>query len=439
MDATRSLTALRAALRIAVLTIGVSLWWIVGSPHAGHVRAAHPAAHRERADGGDRVHADRRPPRHRQLVLLRQGPARVLDRPGRGLRQQRRGADRELRDPGRRAGGGRARPLAAPGVLRAARVVGTVVSVGAWPYDDPSPYGASVQVVRRRHRRRASRCATRRVPSRCSCSGSPACSPPGSPRSRPASAVRAPPSSSACSRSPRSCPVWSTATSRSTSTAPRTCPATGRTRSPRMQREGDVDPRAGDPRQRLLRVPVGRHHRTDHARADRPALRGARDAAVGSAASVNLLLALDHRIQDGTFEPDALAAYARLANIGTVALRSDLEYERFDTPRPRLLWDQLTDPLPAGLDDPMPLRAASPRTGRRPPVPAIDALELGDPRRRRQPTAGRVVRREGRDPDRAHRADRAAGRARRRRRGHRRRGRRRSARRAFAGPRVRFA
>ncbi len=96
----------------------------------------------------------------------------------------------------------------------------------------------------------------------------------------------------------------------------------------------------------------------------------------GSAPSVNLLMALDHRIQDGTLEPGALAAYARLANIGTIALRSDLEYERFDTPRPRLLWQQLTDPLPKGLDAPVafgpvaPNRSASSSSG-------LGPLELG--------------------------------------------------------------
>ena len=98
----------------------------------------------------------------------------------------------------------------------------------------------------------------------------------------------------------------------------------------------------------------------------------------GSAPSVNLLVALDHRLQDGTFEPDALAAYARLANIGTVSLRSDLQYERFDTPQPRLLWQQLVDPLPKGLDAP---RGFGPRTPNRarPPVSDIDSTELAIP------------------------------------------------------------
>ncbi|MCJ7436698.1 MAG: DUF3367 domain-containing protein, partial [Acidimicrobiia bacterium] len=55
----------------------------------------------------------------------------------------------------------------------------------------------------------------------------------------------------------------------------------------------------------------------------------------GTAASVNLLAALDRRIQDGTLDSAALAPLARFLRVGTIALRSDLEYERYDTPRPR--------------------------------------------------------------------------------------------------------
>ena len=72
----------------------------------------------------------------------------------------------------------------------------------------------------------------------------------------------------------------------------------------------------------------------------------------GTPQSVNFLDALDHRIQEGTLEPDAIAAYARLGGIGTIALRSDLQYARFDTPRPRVLWDLFTSPLPHGLESP---------------------------------------------------------------------------------------
>ncbi len=98
----------------------------------------------------------------------------------------------------------------------------------------------------------------------------------------------------------------------------------------------------------------------------------------GTAASVNVLAALDRRIQEGTLEPDALAAYARLTSIGTIALRSDLEYERFDTPRPRVLWDLLTDPLPPGIRAPQ--RFGNP-TRNQPPAnfPADDPRDLGIP------------------------------------------------------------
>ncbi len=108
----------------------------------GLLRPPDPAAHRDRAHGRRRLDPRRHAPRHRQLVLLRRGSARLLDRSGLGLRQQPRRAGRELRHSGRRA---RARPRCVRWRHRAyfvlLVVVGTVVSVGAWPYDDPSPYG----------------------------------------------------------------------------------------------------------------------------------------------------------------------------------------------------------------------------------------------------------------------------------------------------------
>ena len=91
----------------------------------------------------------------------------------------------------------------------------------------------------------------------------------------------------------------------------------------------------------------------------------------GTPPSVNLLVALDHRIQEGTLEPAALAAYARLINVGTISVRSDLAYERFDTPNPRVLWQQLTEPLPPGLRAPRVFGAAVPN----PPPPALPELD----------------------------------------------------------------
>jgi len=60
-----------------------------------------------------------------------------------------------------------------------------------------------------------------------------------------------------------------------------------------------------------------------------------------------LLRGLDRRLQEGVFEPQVLAVLARLMGVGDVVLRSDLQYERFNTPRPRATWQQL-DPAPPG-------------------------------------------------------------------------------------------
>jgi arabinofuranan 3-O-arabinosyltransferase len=98
----------------------------------------------------------------------------------------------------------------------------------------------------------------------------------------------------------------------------------------------------------------------------------------GSVASVNFLDALDHRIQEGTFEPASLAPVARLLDAGTVVLQSDLQYERFDTPRPRVLWADLTRPLAAGLTSPVGYGAATPNMAP-PPLSLLDSTELATP------------------------------------------------------------
>jgi hypothetical protein len=73
----------------------------------------------------------------------------------------------------------------------------------------------------------------------------------------------------------------------------------------------------------------------------------------GTPASVNLLAALDRRIQDATLDAAALAAMARFLRAGTISLRSDLQYERYDTPAPGVLWRRLSDPAAAGLGAPV--------------------------------------------------------------------------------------
>jgi hypothetical protein len=97
----------------------------------------------------------------------------------------------------------------------------------------------------------------------------------------------------------------------------------------------------------------------------------------GSPAAASLAIALDHRMQEGTFEPDSLAPVARLLSSGTVLLRSDLEWERSDTPRPRMLWGQLTDPLAAGLGPPRDFGPGVPNVATR--FPVLDEIELRTP------------------------------------------------------------
>jgi arabinofuranan 3-O-arabinosyltransferase len=96
----------------------------------------------------------------------------------------------------------------------------------------------------------------------------------------------------------------------------------------------------------------------------------------GSAASADLLMALDRRLQEGVLDPAAIAPIARMFSVGDVVLRSDLEYERYKTPRPRPTWAmfEATPGLdePIGFGEPVPNRAA-------PEVPLLDEIELGTP------------------------------------------------------------
>lgn len=59
----------------------------------------------------------------------------------------------------------------------------------------------------------------------------------------------------------------------------------------------------------------------------------------GSPASADLLNALDLRFQEQTMTPEGIAAVARLLSVGDIVTRNDLQYERYNTPRPRSFWD----------------------------------------------------------------------------------------------------
>jgi arabinofuranan 3-O-arabinosyltransferase len=61
----------------------------------------------------------------------------------------------------------------------------------------------------------------------------------------------------------------------------------------------------------------------------------------GSAQSAALLDALDRRLQEGTIDSRSITPIARVMGAGDIVSRNDLQYERFRTPRPPLLWDLL--------------------------------------------------------------------------------------------------
>ena len=69
----------------------------------------------------------------------------------------------------------------------------------------------------------------------------------------------------------------------------------------------------------------------------------------GSPPSADLLNAFDRRLQEGVLDRDAVAPVARVMAAGDIVLRNDLQYERFNTPRPTLLWPQFSPEPPSGL------------------------------------------------------------------------------------------
>ncbi|MBA2625034.1 MAG: DUF3367 domain-containing protein, partial [Acidimicrobiia bacterium] len=68
----------------------------------------------------------------------------------------------------------------------------------------------------------------------------------------------------------------------------------------------------------------------------------------GSDPSADLVIALDRQFQERLLDTSVIAPLARLLGAGDVLLRSDLQYERYRTPRPRALWSQF-EPAPQGL------------------------------------------------------------------------------------------
>ncbi|QXC62111.1 DUF3367 domain-containing protein [Aquihabitans sp. G128] len=96
----------------------------------------------------------------------------------------------------------------------------------------------------------------------------------------------------------------------------------------------------------------------------------------GSPPSADFLNALDHRLQEQTLDARALAPIARFMGVGDISVRSDLSYERYNTPRPRTLWQLLrTAPdigTPLGFG---PAERNTPRAD----LPLLDEAELAIP------------------------------------------------------------
>lgn len=94
----------------------------------------------------------------------------------------------------------------------------------------------------------------------------------------------------------------------------------------------------------------------------------------GGPGTVSLLAALDTRLQEGTFEPASLREVARLFGVETIVMRNDLQHERHRLIRPGTLWPQLVAAL--GPPD-----FIGPMTTDQPVIPMIDEILLADPLR----------------------------------------------------------
>jgi arabinofuranan 3-O-arabinosyltransferase len=97
----------------------------------------------------------------------------------------------------------------------------------------------------------------------------------------------------------------------------------------------------------------------------------------GSAPSANLLNAYDRRFHEGDMDPDAVTPMARVMAAGDLALRSDLQYERYRVARPRQMWDLLTST--PGLGAPVVFGADTPPNRAGPELPLLDEIELDTP------------------------------------------------------------
>ena len=97
----------------------------------------------------------------------------------------------------------------------------------------------------------------------------------------------------------------------------------------------------------------------------------------GTPPAADLLIALDRRIQEMVDDPAAISPVARLFGVGDVVIRSDLQYERYRTPRPVTLWAELLH-TPVGLSAPTPFGPPAANEAA-PDLPLRDEVYLATP------------------------------------------------------------
>lgn len=98
---------------------------------------------------------------------------------------------------------------------------------------------------------------------------------------------------------------------------------------------------------------------------------------LGSPAAMDLVFALDDRVQNGTLDPDAVAPIARLLGVDTIWLTNDVQFDRFRLARPELVADLLAHGGAVGLGKPA---SFGKPTMMLPRVPYIDEQSIGDSR-----------------------------------------------------------
>jgi arabinofuranan 3-O-arabinosyltransferase len=93
----------------------------------------------------------------------------------------------------------------------------------------------------------------------------------------------------------------------------------------------------------------------------------------GSPPSANLMNAFDRRLHENDLDPDAVAPFSQLIGAGDIVFRADLQYERYRVARPRQTWALLS--AAPGLEPPRTFGEPRPNIAG-PEHPMIDEVEL---------------------------------------------------------------